>query len=434
MALSHNLFSQIILQGIVKDTGLEPVQNAMVEITDQADVNRKFSSFTNEQGQYVIHIEETGVNDIHTQSPGGFNLSQNYPNPFNPSTVIVYELLQPTKVSIKIHNILGQKIKTLFDGFQSNQTGQVVWDGTDDLGQGVSAGVYIYSLNANGIRINKKMLLIDGHRGYSNINLYQSFRDNGFNRGVLKKQLSNQYLLRITANDILTYEQQNLLITGNIVLDITVIRIGTVIDIDGNTYMTVKIGNQWWMAENLKVTHYRNGDPIPNVTNISQWSSLSTGAYCAYANNECNADTCGYLYNWYTVNDIRNIAPTGWHVPTDEEWKILEKYLGMSRSEADDTGNRGTDEGGKLKETGLTHWNSPNTGATNETGFSAIPCGAYDGTIDYFHDSGYHVYFWSSTEESSTNAWDRALSSYYSKIHRFCNYKKSGFSVRLVQN
>ncbi|MEJ2629601.1 MAG: fibrobacter succinogenes major paralogous domain-containing protein, partial [bacterium] len=108
---------------------------------------------------------------------------------------------------------------------------------------------------------------------------------------------------------------------------------GTVTDIDGNTYQTVKIGDQWWMAENLKVTHYRNNDEIPNVTYWGDWHDLSTGAYCDYNNNEGNVSTCGHLYNWYAVNDSRNIAPEGWHVPTDEEWKELEMYLGMSRSE-----------------------------------------------------------------------------------------------------
>lgn len=86
---------------------------------------------------------------------------------------------------------------------------------------------------------------------------------------------------------------------------------GTMVDQDGNTYKTVKIGDQWWMAENLKVTHYRNGDPIPNVTSNSEWSEMSSGAYCVYDNEESNADHYGYLYNWYTVNDSRNIAPEG---------------------------------------------------------------------------------------------------------------------------
>lgn len=114
----------------------------------------------------------------------------------------------------------------------------------------------------------------------------------------------------------------------------------TLTDIDGNIYQTVKIVDQWWMAENLKVTHYRNGDPIPNVTNNSDWGNLSTGTYCAYNNDNVNISTYGLLYNWYAVADSRELAPTGWHVPTDEEWKQLEMSLGMSDSEANDRGWR----------------------------------------------------------------------------------------------
>ncbi|MBT5269507.1 MAG: hypothetical protein HOL70_08685, partial [Candidatus Marinimicrobia bacterium] len=111
----------------------------------------------------------------------------------------------------------------------------------------------------------------------------------------------------------------------------------TVTDIDGNVYETVKIGDQIWMAENLKVTHYRDGSAITQVTDNTAWSNLSTEAYCIYDNNASNeVDTYGALYNWYAVSDGRNIAPEGWHVPTDAEWKELEMYLGMSQPDVDD--------------------------------------------------------------------------------------------------
>jgi uncharacterized protein (TIGR02145 family) len=184
---------------------------------------------------------------------------------------------------------------------------------------------------------------------------------------------------------------------------------GSVTDIGGNVYQTIKIGDQWWMMENLKVTHYRNGDPIPHVTDGGTWKGLSTGAYCNYGNDPGNVETYGRLYNWYAVDDSRSIAPEGWHVPTDEEWKQLEMYLGMSQGQADDTGWRGTNEGGKLKETGTTHWQSPNTGATNESGFSALP-GGYRGYDGYFYTMGFTANFWSSTELYSYLAWHRYLS------------------------
>ncbi len=123
---------------------------------------------------------------------------------------------------------------------------------------------------------------------------------------------------------------------------------GTVTDIDGNVYETVQIGEQLWMAENLKTTHYNDGSEIPNITNNGEWSGLSTGAYSDYMNNPTNSETYGRLYNWYTVDDDRGVCPTGWHVPSDEEFMALEMELGMSEEDANDMSLRGTNEGSKL--------------------------------------------------------------------------------------
>jgi uncharacterized protein (TIGR02145 family) len=206
----------------------------------------------------------------------------------------------------------------------------------------------------------------------------------------------------------------------------------TVTDIDGNVYKTVTIGTQVWMAGNLKVTRYRNGDTIPNITGNTQWSNLTTGARCSYGNNDANIETYGLLYNWYAVDDSRGLAPAGWHVPSDDEWKELEMYLGMSQSQADSIGNRGTNKGGKLKETGTTHWISPNEGATDSSGFTALPGGCrFIGTFDYV---GYFGYWWSSSESGSYSAWGRHLSYVYSDVLRYDFGKQGGFSVRCVRD
>jgi uncharacterized protein (TIGR02145 family) len=429
--LSQTLFSQITLQGIITDNGTEPVHNALVKITDQADTNRTFNDYSNEQGEYSIQITSTSIDNKNLNNPDHFTLLQNYPNPFNPSTVISYEITQPAVISIEIYNVLGQKIKTLLDKYLTTRSGQVIWDATNDLGQGVSAGVYIYSLKTNNIRINKKMLLIDGQ--YSNTNgiISNTTENNVYIQNSLNKQMSNQYTLQVTGNNIETYKQQNLEITSNMTLDIIVIR--TVTDKDGNVYKTVKIGNQWWMAENLKVIHYRNGDTIPNVTDNSTWVNLTNGAHCNYGNNTSNINTYGRLYHWYTINDSRNIAPAGWHVPTDEEWKELEMYLGMSKSEAEKSGAwRGIDEGGKLKQTGLTLWNNPNIGANNESGFTALPGGARsnDGIFDNIGNSGY---FWTNTAYDNDKAIYRTLNCKLATIHRGEDYKYFGLSIRCVK-
>jgi uncharacterized protein (TIGR02145 family) len=433
LIICHGLFAQIILEGVVTDTGSEPVENAQVKLIDMADANRTFSDYTDAQGRYTIEIVDTYVDGIHTFNPNDFYLFQNCPNPFNPSTVIAFEMPRPADIRIEIYNVLGQRIRTLFDGFYSERAGRIIWDATDDSGRGVPAGVYIYTLNAQGIRIRKKMLLIDGHSGEIDSPSAQQDGGGGRRPTALNKKMSDRYLFRITGNDILTYEQTNLEITTNTVLDVTVIRAGFVTDIDGNTYRTVKIGNQWWMAENLRVTHYRNGDPIPHVTDAGAWAGLATGAYCSYDNDDAYVDNYGRLYNWFAVDDSRNIAPEGWHVPTDEEWKVMEMYLGMSQAEADAADWRGTDEGGKLKETGTTHWNAPNVGATNESGFFARPGGLR--TLNgIYNNIWYYAFFWSSTELNSSNAWFRYLINSSAQVYRYSDYKQDGFSVRCVKD
>lgn len=210
--------------------------------------------------------------------------------------------------------------------------------------------------------------------------------------------------------------------------EVTLIGIGsdatgtTVTDIDGNTYRTVKIGDQWWMAENLKVTHYRNSDAIPNVTDYRIWEVLTTGAYCVYGNNSENIETYGRLYNWHAVNDNRQIAPAGWHVPNSAEWQTLFSLLG--------------DEwyaGGKLKATGTSHWSDPNTGATNETGFSALP-GGYRDYLGGFSERGMTAGFWSSTKSLSEFAGIHVMRYDNPNIISRSFYKTDGFSVRCVKD
>lgn len=214
---------------------------------------------------------------------------------------------------------------------------------------------------------------------------------------------------------------------------------GTVTDIDGNVYPTVRIGDQWWMAENLKVTHYRNGDVIPNVTDNSEWSGLSTGAYASYDNADSNIATYGLLYNCYAVEDSLNIAPAGWHVPTDGEFTALEEYLIANGYNWD-----GTTSGNKIGKSlaSKTGWETHdeagavgNDMSTNNTsGFSALPGGyryGYSGTFDSVGSSGF---WWSATELDSYYAWGRPLYYFDSVVYRYDYYKPSGFSVRLVRD
>ena len=202
---------------------------------------------------------------------------------------------------------------------------------------------------------------------------------------------------------------------------------------DGRIYKTVKINNQEWMAENLNVSKYCNGDPISNIQDDAKWGEGRAGAYCYYNNDPENKEKYGKLYNWYTVNDPRGLALKGWHIPSDAEWKELEMYLGMSQREADKVGWRGNDEGCKLKETGILHWKEPNECATNQSGFTALPGGYRDVSGDFYVNT-YSGYWWSTTEADSDFIWYRTLYHTSNKIHRKKGYIGDGFSVRCLRN
>jgi uncharacterized protein (TIGR02145 family) len=205
---------------------------------------------------------------------------------------------------------------------------------------------------------------------------------------------------------------------------------GTMTDQDSNVYKTITIGTQTWMAENLRTTKFRDGTEMPNIC-YGLWNLSKNDAYCSYNNttDAVSIATYGRLYNWYTVTNSHNIAPEGWHVPTDAEWTTLITYLG-GESVA----------GGKMKETGTTHWIAPNTNATNESGFTSLPTGARDSggsnPEPFFSFMGACGYYWSSTEPGP----DYAVGDYCrlscdnAAVYRYNNSKAEGFAVRLVKD
>lgn len=196
----------------------------------------------------------------------------------------------------------------------------------------------------------------------------------------------------------------------------------TVMDADGNTYHTVTLGTQVWMVENLKTTKYNDSTDIQLVADNSTWAILTTPAYCWYNNDaSANKNTYGALYNWYAVNTGK-LCPAGWHIPSDAEWNTLITYLGDS-----------TTVGGKLKEAGTVHWTSPNTGADNSSGFTALPAGSHY-TNGSFYLNGKYGWWWSTTESSSTEAWHEYIKYNSSSIIRISGSKKLGFSVRCIKN
>ena len=204
----------------------------------------------------------------------------------------------------------------------------------------------------------------------------------------------------------------------------TGVPMGTVADIDGNIYHTMSIGTQVWMVENLKTTKYRDGTNIVNEKDSSNWRKLTTPAYCWHNNDVTNKNTYGALYNWFAINS-GNICPAGWHVPSDAEWTILINTLGGEAV-----------AGGKLKEAGITHWRTPNSGATNESGFTALPGGYRDfaGVFGPATGTGSSGYFWSSTESSAIHAWYRSVDFPDAAVVRFEFLKTNGFSIRCIKD
>jgi uncharacterized protein (TIGR02145 family) len=196
----------------------------------------------------------------------------------------------------------------------------------------------------------------------------------------------------------------------------------TMTDYDGNVYQTVTIGSQVWIAENLKVTHYRNGDPIPHLTALPDWSDTYFGAYCEYGNILGNGTVYGKLYNFLTVSDPRNIAPAGWHIPTNDEWKVMTDKLGGEAI-----------AGSKMKEKGTAHWSFPNNDATNESGFNALPGGYRDFSLDflYVHASGF---WWSYTNNGVIQCFIQLVNCDTPNVTKLTTNMNNGFSVRCVRD
>jgi uncharacterized protein (TIGR02145 family) len=196
----------------------------------------------------------------------------------------------------------------------------------------------------------------------------------------------------------------------------------------------VNIGTQIWTSKNLDIATYRDGTPIPQVTDPNQWANLTTGAWCYYDNDPANGEVYGKLYNWYAVAGIydaaslndttlrKQFAPTGWHVPSDTEWSTLNTFLGGDSV-----------AGGKMKETDVTHWLSPNADATNSSNFTALPggCRYSNGSFDFFGSNGY---WWSTSEDGIANAWSRVLRYYNGNADGYNYEKLHGFSVRFIKD
>lgn len=204
-----------------------------------------------------------------------------------------------------------------------------------------------------------------------------------------------------------------------------------VVDADGNVYSQVVIGNQTWLGENLRSSHFCNGEAIPFASSDAVWTAASSAAYCTYNYDAAMAGTYGNLYNWFAASDTRNICPCGWHVPTDAEWTALSLAVDAATSTTCGACNQSTLAGGILKTTLI--WTSPNTGATNAVGFGALPGGDALSTGGFLN-LGNQGYYWSSTDFGGSNGWYRRMSYTSSNFSRLNDSKQDGFSVRCIKD
>lgn len=203
-------------------------------------------------------------------------------------------------------------------------------------------------------------------------------------------------------------------------MDVYAQHMGTVVDIDGNVYNTIKIGNKIWMKENLRTTKYLNGDTIAIVSGNKSWGNVDFGAYCYYNNDTVMISKYGFLYNYYAVYNWRGICPWGWHMPSEYEWQELIMALeGETRA------------GGRLKS--KDGWKQPNVGADNSSRFSALP-GGYRNPYGIFDNAGYNAAFWSATERDRQTAWFYILNHADTRINIVGGNKNYGMSCRCVKD
>ena len=349
-----------------------------------------------------------------------------FPNPVTHTSTIRLWLPQDEPVTIRLYDLVGRELATFT---RSLGGGEHIFTFTP----GKETCYLLVAKAANERQVQK---IINLSPGDGNCRLSYAGHQpavSGMNRGIAVLPWVPGDSLKITGYIstssnypiVLFYEDnplQSSKYSFRFFLNIPCPGMPTVMDYDGNIYNTVRIGDQCWMKENLKVGNYSNGIPIPNITVHATWGSLSTGSMCWFNNDSASyANTYGALYNWYAVDNPNGLCPTGWHVPTDSDFIILTDYLGGYKV-----------AGGHLK--AQSFWYSPNTGATNLSGFTGLPGGERDTPWGSFASVGNYGNLWSSSEYSATFVWFQILDYKSSNFFRIYAHKSFGFSVLCIKD
>jgi len=367
-------------------------------------------------------IVSSGINELNTST----NSMHIYPNPMTGTCSIDFEATDQCNTIFGLYDITGKRILQVQESVSKGHHTYCL--------SGISNGIYTLKIESDKYSYSAKIVNSNEAIGTPEIKhikatLSGDSQTVNSNNGMMKRYKGDKLVIdmQYTSGDILKltgksdiYRTVNMLVPT--MTQTVTFNFIACTDADGNNYSVVQIGTQVWMVENLRVTHYNDNTTIPLVPNDTVWSNLTTPGYCWYNNDYATyGSVYGALYNWYTVNTGK-LCPTGWHVPSDEEWTALADYLG-GQSVA----------GGKLKETCTTLWHSPNNGATNESGFTALPGGfrSYDGS---FYPLGFYGYFWSNTAGCSSGGWYRLLRYYSAEVFRYLYEEEVGCSVRCLKD
>jgi len=421
----------ISISGTVTDTGGIPIEGARVYLEQNKD-----SATSDSYGHFTISVVTGVKNQISQIAQKSLASIQN--------GFLLVNLEKNSEVAIFTYNLQGKLLATIQKTMNAGNQ-------SIDLPQ-MGAGVYLYKVKMGKNEILLKSNTAGGVSQGSIVNEKSATGHNGLAKQAKVMATINDVIASTKAGylDYRCVMQYNSDITGVVIR--MIVCAGTVKDTDGNVYQTVKIGNQVWTVENLRVTKYKDGSAITKITDNAAWVACSSShapAYCYYL-NMTNADSIkkwGALYNWYTVNTGK-LAPTGWHVPTDSEWEVMQSYLVMHGYNYDST----TDTAHNRIAMALaakTDWirsvdphnhsmpgyPGDNLTKNNSSGFSALPGG--DRSIDGYFDNyiGQTGYWWSATEGIANGAYDHFLFYLFDYLASSNGtYKNCGFSVRLVRN
>ncbi len=365
-------------------------------------------------GTDVLQLGNVSINELDRTNE---NIKV-YPNPIQGQSAISFYAKQTGNADIIIFDVTGKRLM---------QTNRIFSKGIQNYRlTGLKQGIYIIKIKGENYYYSEKLIslntseivvkleYIGSNRPENNINTLKGTNTTvnmAYNIGdrLLFKGISGIFKTIVT--DIPVSDKT---ITFNFV---------PCTDADNNNYAVVQINTQQWMAENLKTTKYSDGINIPNVADNTTWLGLTTGARCYYNNDSVTYNaTYGALYNWYSATSTHNACPSGWHLPSNSEWNTLINYLG-GRNIA----------GNKLKETGIVHWQSPNSASTNESGFTALPAGDRVSQAAYY-DLGTYGFWWSSNEFNTQNAYTQYIYYNSSNVDSLNFGKAVGFSIRCIKN